>query len=54
MNEALTEVNTFVEGFLAVPAMLAQFVTGMPAWLQFSMGLTVVLGLILIIIGLIK
>ena len=54
MSDALNEINSFIEPFLAVPNMIAQFVTGMPSWLQFAMGLSVVLGLILIIIGLIK
>lgn len=49
MSEAINEITTFIDQLKTVPEILVQFVSNMPVWFSFSIGLSVVLGIVVII-----
>ena len=49
MSDALYEIEQFVDTVAQIPYALVGFVSEMPGWFVFSIGLSVVLGIIIII-----
>ena len=49
MSDAITEIEQFIDTVAQIPYALVGFVSEMPGWFTFSIGLSVVLGIIVII-----